>query len=154
MHGQLTTYAQHVCLLGTCVQGIAETSGGVSGNWAVVSMVTKSVHCWGEFEHCGMSDDGMLIACAQPIYGLYTHMCGCTADDMRSVQQRTKPWVWHETGSPSRMAFTFFLQLNFLVCCCNVSGFVLLLFRLAGIPLLTVSLANFMTNCFLCFYIE
>ena len=67
----------------------------------------------------------VLTACLQPIYSACTHMCGCIADDMRSAQQRTKPWVWRETGSSSHMAFC--LQLNFLVYCCNVSGFVFLL---------------------------
>ncbi len=139
-----------------------------------MNMVTVSVHCWRDSKVCAMiyhvvlmyvrkpheltcemhcRQYAVLIACSQPSR---THIRRGIADDMRSAQQRTKPWVWRETCSSSHMAFTFFLLLDFLVCCCNISGFVFLLLRLAGIriPLLTVSLTHFMTNCFLCFYTE
>jgi hypothetical protein len=121
MLGQLTTCVQHVHLLEMYVQGIAETFGGVSGKQAAVNMVTVSAHGPGKLKSCAMTYHAVRTACLQPIYSSCTHMCGCIADDMRSALQRTKPKVWHEIGSSSHMAF--FLQLNFLVCCCNVSGF-------------------------------
>lgn len=40
-----STYAQHVRVLEMCVQGIAETFAGVSGNQAALNIVTVSVHC-------------------------------------------------------------------------------------------------------------